>query len=100
MQMNDFMHYFVLLIDWKKAIKFLNKWGGKVHEIPYNKENNLSKINKMSSSNLFKNSNCKIVLLSRHCVLKMFLIKLVIHKGWFDEFETGLNIIIAIVQKV
>ena len=24
----------------------------------------------------------------------------VIYKGWFDEFETGLNIIIAIVQKV
>ena len=22
------------------------------------------------------------------------------NKGWFDEFETGLNIIIAIVQKV
>ena len=44
--------------DWKegfqsqfreKAIKVLNKWGGKIFEIPYDKKNNPLKINKISS---------------------------------------------------
>ena len=33
----------------KKAIKVLSKWGGKIYEIPYDKNNDLSKINKISS---------------------------------------------------
>ncbi len=33
----------------KKVVKLLNEWGGKVFEIPYDKRNSLSKINRLSS---------------------------------------------------